>query len=110
VRLINCYIIIIIRGGHNGIASHKPPNPQYETNDSRKSNEAATKSKPNEPRFRDSNKVVCYYCKKPGHTLAVCRKRLAKLMDSGTSGDTSVQLTSTLNKTQIESSVKQNVD
>lgn len=31
-------------------------------------------------------------------------------MDSGTSGDTSVQLTSTLNKTQIESSVKQNFD
>jgi len=57
------------RGVHNGIASHKPPNPQYETNESRKSNEAATKSKLNEPRFPDSNKVVCYYCKKPGHML-----------------------------------------
>ena len=59
------------RGVHNGIASHKPPNPQYETNESRKSNEAATKSKLNEPRFPDSNKVVCYYCKKPGHMLAL---------------------------------------
>ena len=29
-----------------------------------------------------STKVVCYYCKKPGHTLVVYRKRLAKLMNS----------------------------
>ena len=40
-------------------------------------------------------KVVCYYCKKPGHTLAVCRKRLAKLMNNPPSNEP-VQLISTL--------------
>jgi len=42
-----------------------------------------------------STKVVCYYCKKPGHTLAVYRKRLAKLMNSPSSNEP-VQLISTL--------------
>ena len=27
-------------------------------------------------RFSDRNKVICYYCKKPGHYLKYCRKRI----------------------------------
>jgi len=42
-------------------------------------------------------KVECYYCKKPGHTLAVCRKRLAKLMNNSPSNEP-VQLISTLDQ------------
>jgi Integrase zinc binding domain/SCAN domain/Integrase core domain len=40
--------------------------------------------------------VICYYCKKPGHTLAVCRKRLAKLTSS--SSDAPVQLVSVVSQ------------
>jgi len=43
------------------------------------------------------NKVFCYYCKKPGHILANCRKRLAKLSGASTSSDAApVQLISTV--------------
>ena len=34
-----------------------------------------TSSSPGQQRSR----VVCYYCKKPGHVMAMCHKRLAKL-------------------------------
>ena len=44
-----------------------------------------------------ANKIVCYYCKKPGHTLANCRKRLNRLSDSSTSsGVAPVQLISSV--------------
>jgi len=40
---------------------------------------------------------MCYYCKKPGHILAHCKKRLAKLSGASTSFDAApVQLISTV--------------
>ena len=44
-----------------------------------------------------STTVVCYYFKKPGHTLAVCRKCLAKRMNNPPSNEP-VQLISTLDQ------------
>ena len=42
-------------------------------------------------------KVMCYYRKKPGHILAHCKKRLAKLSGASTSSDAApVQLISTV--------------
>ena len=41
-------------------------------------------------------RVICYYCKKPGHTLAVCRKRLAEVINGTSEGDIPVQFVSTL--------------
>ena len=31
---------------------------------------------------RQRNRVVCYYCKKPGHVMSSCHKRLAKLSNA----------------------------
>jgi len=46
--------------------------------------------------FTKTPKVICYCCKKPGHTLATFHKRLARLTGSATNENTPVHPLSTL--------------
>ena len=54
---------------------------------------------------RKSSKVICFFCKKPGHVTSVCRKRLAQAQSGGkpATGESSVGLVSTLAKTATPS-------
>jgi len=51
---------------------------------------------------RPHQPVRCYYCKATGHTMSVCRKRLAKLAQSNRGNDTSVQLVSVSPNIQLQ--------
>ena len=78
---------------------YSPPRPKTVSTESsaetsHKNVSTATKQLVREP-LQKNAKVVCYYCKKPGHTLPVCRKRLAKMMNNP-QFDAPVQLVSTL--------------
>jgi len=84
---------------HKSYRKYSPPRPKTVSTESsaetsHKNVSTATKQSVRDP-VQKNAKVVCYYCKKPGHTLAVCRKRLAKMMNNPPS-DAPVQLVSTL--------------
>ena len=50
--------------------------PKQEVGHMSLSNGSETKER--EKTTRSSNKIVCFYCKMPGHVISSCRKRLAK--------------------------------
>ena len=87
---------------------YSPPRPKIVSTEtsaetSHKNVSAVTKQ-PSHDLAQKGPKVVCYYCKKPGHTLAVCRKRLAKLMNNPPS-EASVQLVSILDKADADTTL-----
>ena len=69
------------------------------TNETHQTSSVGAKPKFSDPVFRGTHRIVCHYCKKPGHILANCRKRLDKLSGK-TSEEAPVHLVSTLSKPQ----------
>ena len=66
-------------------------------NDKEDRNKGNVESRPtSHSTFTKTPKVICYFCKKPGHTLATCQKRLARLTGGDTNENTSVHLVSTM--------------
>jgi len=74
--------------------SSKPPNAAPSTTN------VPAKPKFSDPVFRGAHGILCHYCKRPGHILANCRRRLAKLSGK-ISEEAPVQLVSTLLKPQV---------
>jgi len=83
------------------LQSSKPQNAASSaTGKPHQTSSVGAKPKFSDPVFRGTHRIACHYCKKPGHILANCRKRLDKLSGK-TSEEAPVHLVSTLLKPQL---------
>ena len=83
--------------GNTGV---KPPVPvsRPSVHSSSSTADAKPADSSTKPTSRDPfrSKVICFYCKRPGHTISDCRRRMAKAVTE--SSGTPVQLVSTLER------------
>ena len=96
-----------VNHGSSGVCEHKsfPSSASDKASAGHKFSDAATVTK-GDTSGSDRSRVVCYYCKKPGHIMSNCAKRRAKTQQNA-SENVSVQLVSTLSSAISSEQVSQ---